>query len=154
MKIEGNSDGISIQIGAGTNTDAIRVISVGSGNELSIGSNCRIAGHFFLAHGAKLLIGDNLKCTSRILCHLHEGASVRIGNGCLFASEVSFRPTDAHKIFDLETGSRINAPQPITIGNNVWIGENALILKGRALAMDRSSARGRLSPRPSTSRTA
>ncbi|MEX5515742.1 DapH/DapD/GlmU-related protein [Pseudophaeobacter sp. 1A09344] len=136
MKVEGNQSGIKVEVDATTKTDGIRVISVGEGNEISIGKNCRIQGHFYLANGACLRIGDSLTCTSRILCHLHEGSSVEIGDNCLFASEVSFRPSDAHKIFDLETNARVNNPSPIRIGDRVWIGENALVLKGASVGND------------------
>ena len=62
--------------------------------------------------------------------HCHEASVVEIGAGCLFSQSVQFRPSDAHKIFDLTTNTRINAPVPIRIGASVWVGQEVLFLKG------------------------
>lgn len=53
---------------------------------------------------------------------------MRIGDDCLFANDVRIYPTDFHKI--LSAGKRINDPEPIVIGNKVWLCERSLILKG------------------------
>jgi acetyltransferase-like isoleucine patch superfamily enzyme len=49
------------------------------------------------------------------------------------SSSINFRPSDAHKIYDRTSGERINPPEPIIIGNRVWIGENVQILKGTVI---------------------
>ena len=59
-------------------------------------------------------------------CQITAGRKIHIGNGCLFARDVTLRSDDVHTI-------RIEgyeASRPITIGNHVWIGQGATILKG------------------------
>ncbi|WP_189538393.1 acyltransferase [Novosphingobium arvoryzae] len=134
MNVEGNASGLNASIHESTSTKNLRVIVRGSGNRLIIGEDCRIpAAHIFLADGAQLQIGSNFTCTGRFITHQHEGSEVFIGDNCLFSQEVVFRPSDAHKIIDIETGKRLNFPEPIRIDNNVWVGQNAMFLKGSAI---------------------
>lgn len=130
LSLDGDPGGIAITIDPSTPVGQLRVISRGRGNRLEIGADCRIAGHLFLSGGATLRIGRGLTCTGRILCHLHEGSEVEIGENCLFAQEIGFRPSDAHRIIDIASGDRINPPRPIRIGAGVWVGEGVLFLKG------------------------
>ena len=55
---------------------------------------------------------------------------VRVGENCLISSNVIFRATDGHAIFDLETRKLINRARPILVGDHVWIGASATIIKG------------------------
>lgn len=130
LRLEGDVDGIQVEVAESTPTDGIRIISRGRGNRISIGKDCRISGHFFLADGATLEIGDSVKSTGPLAMHLHEGSVVRIGDNCLFSQSIVFRPSDAHKIFDLDSEERLNPPLPIIIGKGVWMGEQVLVLKG------------------------
>ena len=49
---------------------------------------------------------------------------------CLFSFGVWFRTADPHLIYDAESHQRINFSKDIIVGDHVWIGQNALILKG------------------------
>lgn len=51
--------------------------------------------------------------------------SVKIGSNVAIAENVTIRDSDNHRICDRTPG-----PQPISIGDYVWIGMNAIILKG------------------------
>jgi acetyltransferase-like isoleucine patch superfamily enzyme len=68
---------------------------------------------------------------------LHEGfinenvqitcaSSIIIGKGCVIARDVIIRDYDAHTIED----PNFEIKKPIKIGNHVWIGNRAMILKG------------------------
>ena len=72
-------------------------------------------------------IGDRTSI-QKVFISSNEASEVSIGEDCLIADEVKIYPTDFHKI--LANGERINPPQPITIGNKVWLGESSTILKG------------------------
>ncbi|MGZ8244294.1 acyltransferase [Methylomagnum sp.] len=61
----------------------------------------------------------------------NEPSSVHIGRDCLFATEVKIYPTDFHKIFS--NGQRINPPEPIVIGDRVWLCERAMVLSGAVI---------------------
>jgi acetyltransferase-like isoleucine patch superfamily enzyme len=90
-----------------------------------------VHGHFsiysgskvYVNEGATLILGSgyinsnlNLSCFERI----------EIGNNVAIAENVCIRDSDNHQILD---GKHIKT-KPIRIGNHVWIGMNAIILKG------------------------
>ena len=54
------------------------------------------------------------------------GDKIEIGDGCFIGRDVIIRSYDAHQI--LKEGYQVSAP--IKIGNRVWIGQRAMILKG------------------------
>jgi len=73
-------------------------------------------------------------------CLIAVGSSVRIGKHCLLASGVSVSDYDGHP---LDAVLRHTSPpprepiKPVVIGDDVWIGADAIILKGVAIG-DRS----------------
>lgn len=56
-----------------------------------------------------------------------------IGDDCMFSWDVTILDSDNHPIFN-ETGTRLNPPMPVHIGNHVWLGCNVTILKGSHIA--------------------
>ncbi len=95
------------------------------------GGRCTVKGNFKLACGVKVVVGPeghldlkggvginnhgNLACFERITI----GVNAHIG------PEVLIRDSDSHS-----TGEGHTPTQPITIGDHVWIGMRAIILKG------------------------
>ena len=79
-----------------------------------------------LTRNAKLLIGDHtyINRSSSIDCTM----SVTIGDLCAISDNVQILDSDFHEISTSDYTSI--ACQPITIGNHVWIGRSAIILKG------------------------
>lgn len=59
-----------------------------------------------------------------------EKKHVFVGDDCLFSYDVTVRNADGHMIYSAEDYSRVNGSKSIFIGDHVWIGQNALILKG------------------------
>ena len=55
---------------------------------------------------------------------------VILGKDCMLSYNIMIRPNDGHTIYDKNTRQVKNTPQDIIIGNHVWIGANATILKG------------------------
>ena len=83
-------------------------------------------GEIWLYPNAELILGAG---------YMNAGAQIRckeritIGNNCAIARNVLIMDFDAHKITYMDgTTNRVTAP--ITIGNSVWIGAGATILKG------------------------
>lgn len=58
------------------------------------------------------------------------GSGISIGEDCMVSFQVDMRTSDAHGIYELESGERLNPPMDIVIGNHVWIGQAAMIAKG------------------------
>lgn len=53
---------------------------------------------------------------------------IRIGHGCMMANGVYITDCDWHGIYDRM--NRDPEPKPVHIGDNVWIGDHATVLKG------------------------
>jgi len=103
-----------------------------SGNAfLEIGRNINAA-HLVLYLGpdSEATIGEAVSCNGLVRFMVHERASIRVGDLCLFGSEVDVTASDMHSIVDAATGRRINPAASVTIGKRVWVGQKATILKG------------------------
>lgn len=71
--------------------------------------------------------GSGFESTEVILFNSH--AHVSIGRGCMFAYDIVVHNSDAHPIYDLRTGELINPVGDLRIGDGVWVGAKATILK-------------------------
>lgn len=106
------------------------------GNHFGARSNLRIeaiSNYRDCNYSPKIEIGDNVHIESN--CHIGCIKSVKIGNGCLIASRVfitdHFHGNIAKEEFVLPPLLRpLFSKGPVIIGNNVWIGEGAVILPG------------------------
>lgn len=72
-------------------------------------------------------IGNNFFANGETGFHCRKG--LKFGNDVLLSVKITFLDTDYHPIFNLK-GEKINGDREIVIGNNVWIGCNAIVLKG------------------------
>jgi acetyltransferase-like isoleucine patch superfamily enzyme len=74
-------------------------------------------------------------------CTLNVGAEIYIGEYCLIAGGVRIADFDGHPIVAAERRAHLPTPpdqiRPIRIGDDVWIGAGAIILKGVSIG-DRS----------------
>lgn len=102
------------------------------GRSLTTGHGCR-----FDLPGEKktLFIGDN--CEIGDYVHIVAHQRVEIGNNVLMASKIFISDVNHGKYVGENQDSPLTHPndrglfcQPVFIGNNVWIGENAVILAG------------------------
>lgn len=75
-------------------------------------------------------IGADVTTTATCFVSAVEGASVTFGDDVMIASGNQFRSDDAHPIFDVRTGKRTNPARDVTIGNHVWIADQAVVLAG------------------------
>lgn len=70
----------------------------------------------------KAVIGRRFTTTDAVYMTAFERSSILIGRDCMLAGGVQIRADDAHPIFDVETGARINLSKPVVIGDHVWLG--------------------------------
>ena len=61
---------------------------------------------------------------------LSEGKHCLIGDNCLISFGIWMRNADPHLVYDCASNRRINPTKSIFIGDHVWIGQSAMILKG------------------------
>jgi hypothetical protein len=95
-------------------------------------------GKTLIGHGSKISVDKDSTLTlgkeftitaeSSIVCC----DSIQFGDGCLLSWDILVMDTDFHKIKN-PSNHITNAPQPIVIGNNVWIGCRSVILKGSVI---------------------
>lgn len=105
----------------------------GKSNVVYIGDNVQLNNvEFFLEDCCNVIeIGDSTTMEGGQLAAC-EGTRIRIGADCMFAKDVNFRTTDSHSIISM-SGKRLNKAADIIVGNHVWIGTGALLLKGTIL---------------------
>lgn len=65
--------------------------------------------------------------------YVHAKESIVIGEGCVIASGVNILDSNGHELLSMNRVVDCDIPQPVKIGRNVWIGVNAVILKGSSL---------------------
>ncbi|BCS94855.1 hexapeptide transferase [Desulfoluna limicola] len=103
----------------------------GTGNKLHISDNCsvRYANIQIIGTGCEVFIGKNFENAGycKLSCR-EKNTKLIIGSDCIFADGVRLLTSDMHDIY--ENNKRINQATSITIEDNVWIGDGALILKG------------------------
>ncbi len=87
-----------------------------------------------MSDNTTLFIDEDFSCEGAIF-YLHDepDKEIIIGKDCMFSFGITLWPSDGHSIFN-NKGELINFPQKkLTIGNHVWIGHGALILKNSAI---------------------
>lgn len=153
--IEG--DGNSIQSGMDASLDGGRITIHGQGNHVLLGQGFRASGLIITITGDRnrITVGD--ACTllsTTIVCEndgngitigatteIHggtelaaiEGTHITIGENCGISGGIHFVTGDSHSITDLE-GRRINPSEDIVIGDHVWVGTQATVMKGASVA--------------------
>lgn len=113
--------------GAGVNsvTDTCRIHLVDGTLNIS-GDVSLYPGVTIFCNGANVSIGSGTKINS--FTQIVALQEVIIGKDCMIAQNVLIRDNDGHKIEG--DGKFENKILPVRIGNNVWIGQKSIILKG------------------------
>ena len=122
-----------IIVGEGCVLDNVNFRLRGSDHLIEIGKNCRVsrAGTFWLEdHHCEVRIGQNTTMVEVSISLAESHSKALIGEGCMFASDIEIRTSDAHSVIDTASGERINLAEDVTIGNHVWIASHSIILKG------------------------
>lgn len=129
IKISGNNN--ELFIGEKALIRNCNIIVKGNNNKLYIAEECVIENTEIILdnENAEVRIGRKTSIAKLLLVSL-EPYKIIIGENCMISYDTEIRNTDSHMIYDLETKKRINYGKEIVIGNNVWIGARAVILKG------------------------
>lgn len=141
-KMNHKSENSSIQILGNNNTVYVesrcsfkdfRLIIRGDNNHIIIKRGVWfLGGAISVASFSELEIGERSSFGSR-LEFVIESAKVSIGDDCMAAAGLTIRTTDTHGIYSLEDGKLINKPKSVVIGDYVWFGKNATVLKGSSI---------------------
>lgn len=84
------------------------------------------------AKGVECSIGKNFLATNfcNILLHREKNLKVKIGDNCMFGTNITLRCSDAHTIFHQESRKIENKGKDIEIGNHCWLATDVTVLKG------------------------
>lgn len=74
----------------------------------------------------RITIGDHCLICPGV--RVSAATEIAIGDGCMLAHGVYITDADWHDIYDRTQA--IGATAPVTIGNNVWLGDHAFVCKG------------------------
>jgi len=107
----------------------------GNNNTITIGNRCHLIDVEVFAEDEhnRIVIGDNCGVFNRTSLSAIEGTELCIGSNGLISSDVHIRTGDSHTMLNAE-GRRCNPSRNVTIGEHVWIGTRAMLLKGSAVA--------------------
>lgn len=130
IKISGNNNSVIIE--DSTKLSNMRIEIAGNNNILKIASNCRLQNDWWCIGGdnCKIIVGEYCTTEGIHIAALENNSKVEIGNDCMMSGNIEMRTSDSHSVIDLETSKRINYAKDIIIGEHVWIGSKATILKG------------------------
>lgn len=129
IKISGNNN--VIYVGKNSVLRNCNIFMKGNNNTLYIGDDCVVnnTSIIFDNEGAEIRIGNKTVIAKLQIVSL-EPYNINIGEGGFISYDTEIRNTDSHKIYDKNTDKRINEGKSINIGNDVWLGMRAVILKG------------------------
>lgn len=90
--------------------------------------------HYYLSaslyNNSTLYIGKNSFLNGTLNIILSEQKHCLIGNESLILWGIWIRTADPHLVYDSRTNQRINPSKSVFIGDHVWIGQSAMLLKG------------------------
>lgn len=92
--------------------------------------------NFGMIENAHIHIGKNTSFESTSITTFNSNSSVEIGERCMFSFGINVYNTDGHPIMDAANGKIINKVKRLKIGNHVWVGFNATILKNTFIPDD------------------
>ena len=84
----------------------------------------------FIHSNSVFHIGANFSVNKPITVILSEQKHCFIGDNCMFSYGITFRNSDIHPIYSCSSGTRLNKSKSIYVGDHIWIGQDACILKG------------------------
>ena len=132
IKISGNNN--ILYIGKNSLLRDSNIFIKGNNNIIYIGDDCVVNNTSIILdnEGSEIRIGNKTSIAKVQIVSL-EPYKIEIGEDCMLSYDIEIRNTDSHKIYDKNTNERINEGSSINIGNHVWLGMRAIILKGVAI---------------------
>lgn len=136
LRIRGNQNRISI----GSMVDIrgeLRICIDGDNNEVQIGNSVIVVKSLTLlmskgCRNGRIRIGDKTSFWRTEVRNYDCASEVLIGDDCMFSYDTTVINTDEHAI--LRDGQVINRAQQIEIGDHVWVGWGACIMKNSYIA--------------------
>ena len=129
ISIEGNNNEVeisqiknkgSLYIEINGNDNKIKLDDIGIVDNLciNISENCK---------GANIYVGKDTTFWNTTLQTCDDYSSIDIGKDCMFSYKTTIFNTDGHCV--LQDGKLVNRAKNLIIGNHVWVGYEAVVLK-------------------------
>jgi acetyltransferase-like isoleucine patch superfamily enzyme len=121
-----------IEIGKNTQVKKALIYIRGNNHRLIMEDNCYFGGGelWIEDNNCQLIIHESTTVEEAHLAVTEPFSVLEIHKDCMLAKYVEIRTGDSHSILDKETGRRINKAANVCIGEHVWVGAHAKILKG------------------------
>ncbi|MDP1721695.1 MAG: acyltransferase [Candidatus Gottesmanbacteria bacterium] len=119
------------------------IIGQSNKNQVVLGKNVRLSGWLTVLEKGKITIGDYTLIGNKTVIQAWD--AVTIGAYCMISPDVWIQDNNSHSIYaqdrlvdmlgsrdfnDIGIDTTEAVKQPVVIGNHVWIGRRAMILKG------------------------
>ena len=107
-------------------------IFCGTNGKFILGKNCYFGKlSAYVGNNNTLTIGNKTTAENLFISmYTAQNQTVKIGEDCMISWPVQIRTNDSHTIYDINSGEILNPCADIDVGNHVWIGQGAIILKG------------------------
>lgn len=128
LKLHGCEVGRGFKCYTFPNIRAVPKGNITIGNKVTFGINCTLE----ITHNGNLTIENNVNITQNVL--ISSDAKIHIGEYSLIGENVSIRDSNHGIKRGTEIQKQTVNSETITIGKDVWIGANSIILKGSNLA--------------------
>jgi acetyltransferase-like isoleucine patch superfamily enzyme len=142
----------NISIGKGTRIDPRSSILTRDGG-VHVGVNCYLRSQKKGYHAgmpfpttllvdvknARIVIGDNCRMNG---AYVHAQKGITIGKNCVIAAGVNIMDSNGHELYSNDRTKGRDTAKEIAIGDNVWIGLNAIILKDTCIGNNSVIAAG------------
>ena len=115
----------------GVNASFEYPIFVQGGENISIGGKCQFSRFVQLnSESGKIRIGDFFSIGVNSQIDAEGGGDIQIGNSVLIGSNVVLRASNHQYKAEISIREQGHLPGTISIGDDVWIGSNSVILPG------------------------
>ena len=134
IRVFGNNN--EVMVGEDSLLRDSSITIIGDNSSVIIGRNCKIFGpcSIVLGDNASIRLGNNTNMRG-VSINANNGV-IQIGENCIFSYGIVIRNNDGHCVVSKDTEQILNSSEDVSIGNHVWVCQNASIRKGVSIGDD------------------
>lgn len=117
----------------------LRIEITGDNNHLVVGEGVKFYEKGYILFGgnkSSITIGNKTTIGSANIFCAEGDTHISIGEDCMLGRDIRIITGDFHSVIDMQTNKRLNLSKNITIGDHVWVGYHASIMKGALISRD------------------
>ncbi len=89
-----------------------------------------------MGENARLYIGNDFSSNGTEFNLIERNSEIHLGNNVLFARNTKVYSSDMHTIYDVKTKEALNFKNKISLGDNIWICEDVMVLGNSEVKSD------------------